>query len=128
MKRFVYAVLLVAFVGLAPACANNPKPDTSQLSAQGHRDYTATQVVKLVNDVTTAATTANAAKKLSDAHTAAVLTVNKQVLDVVEANPVDFKAKAITVFNNARQALPGQVQGAIAGYLQQVASILSGVQ
>lgn len=123
MKRLV----LIATALVAVSCAH-PKPDTSQLSAQGIRDYKATQVVKAVNDVSTAAITANKAKQLSDAHTIVILTIDKQVLDVIEANPVDFQSKAITVFRNARDALPADAQASIGAYLEKVAAILSEVK
>lgn len=123
MKR-----LLVMVTALAAVSCAHPKPDTSQLSPQGLRDYRATQVVKIVNDVTTAVITANKAKQLSDAHAIAVLTIDKQVLDVIEANPVDFQAKAIVVFRNARDALPADVQAAIGVYLSKIADVLSEVR
>lgn len=117
-----------AVFALVSACSGNPKPDTSQLSADGLRAYKAVQVVRAINDVTTAAITANRAGQLADAPTAQVLTINKQALDVIEANPTDYKTKALVAIKNARDALPRPVDAVIATYLQKTIAILNEVQ
>ena len=123
------ALALLCFVlAFLTACAGKRPPDTSQLSPEGRQSYTTLQVVRVVNDVTTAAIAANQANQLTDTATAAVLTVNKQVLDVIAANPRGFKAQALVVFANARDALPADVQALIAAYLARVSAVLQEVQ
>lgn len=104
------------------ACAAKTPPN---LDPQAQLEFTADQVVKLVNDVTTSAIAANRAGKLSDDLERQVLTVNKQVLDVIAANPTIWKTLAQATFANAVQALPRATQIAIDPYLQQVSAILA---
>lgn len=127
VRTLVVPLLIVGGLGLT-ACAGNPKPDTSQLSSKGLAAYKAVQVVRAINDVTTGAIAANKTGQLSDAATAHVLTINKQALDVVEADPVGYKAKALVTIKNARDALPAGVDALIAAYLQKTIAILNEVQ
>lgn len=121
-------LLIVALVGSAPACSHNPKPDTSQLSAQGLHDYNATQFVKLVNDAQTAVITANKTGRLSDVAERQVLTLIQQVRDVVRENPPDLPSKVRSVIKNARQALPPAVDAVVADYLSKVIGYLNEVK
>lgn len=132
MKLRIRATLLVAaFLSLlvvagAPACAAHR--DTSQLSVQGHKDYTADQVVKVVNDVTTSAITASRAGKLKDNDERMILTINKQVLDVIASNPTNWKELALSALKNARQGLPPAQAASIGPYLDIVVNVLSGMR
>lgn len=84
------------------------------------------QVVRGVNDVTTAAITANRAGQLSDDATARILTVNKQVLDVIEARPIGYRAQALTVITNAKQGLPPALAAVVNPWLDKIVAALGG--
>ena len=122
MMRTLLLLLVVGFV----ACA--PKTDTSQLSPDGLRTLKLLQVVKAVNDATTVAITANASGRLSDDATAAVLTIHKQVLDVIEANPLTWPALAQAAIRNGREALPPDLNSIVSMYLSKVVMAIEGVQ
>lgn len=120
---------LTALLGiglLAAACRT--AADTSQLSAEGHRHYVSLQIVNAVNDVSQAAILANATGALTDPATAAVLTINKQVLDYLEANPQGAWAQAAVVARNARDALPPELRGLVSGYVAKVIAVLESAQ
>lgn len=121
------AVTITAQAFAVSGCANNPKPDTSQLSPQGVHDLQLVQVVRGVNDVTTAAIATNRAGRLSDEYTAIVLRINKQVLDVIEANPANFKDAAAVTLKNARDGLPANIAAQIGPYLDAVRAVLDGL-
>lgn len=113
-------ILALAFVG----CARNPKPtDPATLQV-----YQLDQVVKIVNDVTTGVIALNKAGQLADASTAQILTVNKQVLDVIEENPATARDKALAIARNARDALPATVRGLLDGWLDRVIGALQEVR
>lgn len=126
MKRLAFVWCLFALV---LACNKNP-PDTSQLSPQGKQDLQRLNVIKVVNDASTAVIAANKAtpQAASDTLTARVLTANKQVLDVIQANPTGYKDLALTAARNARDALPADLQALFDKYVSAVISALQAVQ
>ena len=83
-------------------------------------------MVKVVNDVTTGVIAANAAGQLSDQAAAQVLNVNKQVLDVIQADKVTGVSKALVIVQNARQALPPNLVSLLSGYMQKLIDGLKG--
>jgi len=127
-RRYVGFALLVGITIAASACAGNPKPDTSGLSPAGIRTYRTLQATKIVNDVTTTAIAANRSGQLPDNATAQVLTVNKQVLDVITADPQSGLERALVIAKNAKDALPPTIKALVDGYLQRVVDILTEVK
>lgn len=129
-RRGIVIGLLVGMV----ACAGNPPPDTSQLSAQGRRDLQRLNVIKVVNDVSSAVIAANTATDakgqplLSDTATAKILTVNKQVLDVIAEDPQGYRSQAISIVRNTRDALPAAINALIEQYLSQIEAVLNEVR
>ena len=99
--KYVGILLIALFVS---ACSGNRTLD----------------LVRGINDVSIAAINANALPppaNLSDPLTAQVLTINKQLLDIIQAKPADMKTQLTTVITNARQALPQPLDAKIAGWL-----------
>jgi hypothetical protein len=119
--RSLTAVLTVL---LLAGCAGNQKPDTSQLSPVGKRDFQTLQFVQGVNDVTLTVIALNKQGQLSDARTATILTINKQILDFLEANPQGTRAQVFTAIKNARDALPAPVDSVIAEWLSKIVDLL----
>lgn len=113
----------VLFAIIASACVGNHP----ELDPKGQAAYKNLQVAKLTRDATTAATTANAAGKLSDGSTAAILTINKQVLDFLTEHPVGTRAQVLSIINNGRQALPPAVNADVGEYLAKVIRFLAEV-
>lgn len=77
-------------------------------------------LVRGINDVSITAINANALpppNNLSDARTAQILIINKQLLDIIQANPTGLKAQLVVVITNARQALPKPIDTKVEGYL-----------
>ena len=127
--RVVLAIVVATVLaGLSLGCSNNPPPDTSQLSPVGLRDFHTAKFVDGLNSVTQTIIAANDLNKLSDAHTAAALTVNKQILDYLAANPQATREKVFTAIKNARDALPADVDAVISGFILQVTNLLMEVQ
>lgn len=115
--------------GLLAGCGGKTPPrDLSQLSAQGRIEYTADQVVKIVNDATDAVIAANRSGVLRDDVEQKILTINKQVLDVVRDNPSNWRSLAISAIRNARQALPPNVDALVGQYLASVIGALQEVK
>lgn len=102
--------------------------DTSQLSIEGHRQYVSLQVVNGINDVSQAVILANSTGALTEAQTAAILTINKQALDYLEANPQGAWSQAAVVVKNARDALPAEIRAKVEGYLAKVIAVLEGAR
>lgn len=118
-------VLLVLALSLGTVACH---PNISNLPPASLQEYSADQVVKAVNDVTTAAITANHQGALSNPAEQAVLTINKEVLDTIAANPQGYKAASLAMVLNAKQALPVTVQAAVNSYLDQVIGYLQGAK
>lgn len=131
MKGLIRRIALVLALAAVPVVAGTTtaachhRVDLSQLDAEGQSNFKRAQAAKLVNDVTTVAITANAEGKISKAATAQVLTINKQVLDVISANPQGWKEKAMVVITNARQALPPDINAAISTYVDMIINALA---
>jgi hypothetical protein len=125
-KDVAKVALVVLMVIPAYACANNPKPDTSQLSAQGHVNYTLDQVVKVVNDATSGAIAANRSGVLKDEYERDVLSINKQILDVLATHPANWKDLAMQALKNGNDALPVATQNIIRPYLSTVLLVING--
>lgn len=125
LRRLLSSVFVVALFALSSACANNPKPDTSLLDATGKRNLQLIQVVRGVNDVTSVAIAANKAGKLTDDQTALVLTIDKQVLDTIQAHPNDWMTLAVKAVDNARDALTPELSAVIGPYMQQILAALA---
>lgn len=126
MKRLLPIAFMLALV---LGCNKNP-PDTSQLSPQGRQNLQRLNVIKVVNDASTAVIAANKAtpQAASDTLTARVLTANKQILDVIQANPTGYRDLALTAARNARDALPADLQALFDKYLSAVIAALQAVQ
>lgn len=122
MHKIRYAILFFALI--IGGCAHRPPPtDPATLHV-----YTLDQVVKAVNDVTTGAIAANKAGQLADATTAQILTVDKQVLDVIQADPQTARDKALVIVKNARDALSANVKAVLDGWLDRILAMLEGVR
>lgn len=119
LHRLRIAVPLVALL-LLVACA----PKHPELSPEGQRNYTLLQVAKYVNDASETVIAANKLGQLSDRVTATVLTVNKQVLDYVQANPRTTRAQVLVVIRNARDGLPPDLAMDVSDYLSQLIAFL----
>jgi len=124
--KLAVCALLTATILHAAGCAGNPKPDTSQLSPQGLRDFKADEAVLIVNDVTTGVRAAVRSKVLPVAVGAQLLTVNKQVLDVIAADPVGWSARVGVILKNGKDALPAEWRDRANIFLQQVGVIIQG--
>ncbi|CAB4190683.1 hypothetical protein UFOVP1196_89 [uncultured Caudovirales phage] len=120
--RFLLSLVLA--LSIVPAAACTPKNVTVAPDAQ--QAFKTLQVVKVVNDVTTGVIAANAAGQLSDQAAAQVLNVNKQVLDVIQADKVTGVSKALVIVQNARQALPPNLVSLLSGYMQKLIDGLKG--
>ena len=119
----VFGAVLVGPIVATGACAH---PNTTQLSRAGMLEYGGLQVVRLVNDATDAVILANKAGKASDALTAQVLTINKQLLDVIQTNPTTWKAIARAALKNALDTLPAAARADVRGYLGIIVDVLGG--
>lgn len=118
-------ILVTFLLALSVACAGNPKPDTSGLDAEGLRNYQLLQVVKAVNDVTVSAVTANRANLLPAPATDVILRINKQVLDIIDANPTDFTTLAVKAVDNARDALTPEMRTQINLYMERLLAAIN---
>lgn len=127
--KLLLSLSLVLGLSILPGCA--PKsvatsPDVPRAATSEDQTARKLQVVKVVNDVTTAVITANSVGKLSDQATAQVLNVNKQILDVLQADRVSGIAKALVIVQNTRQALPENLIPVLTTYMQQLVEGLKG--
>jgi len=98
------SLLLIAFVLTASACTGSRTLD----------------LIRGINDVSNSAIAANSLpppNDLPDALTSQILTVNKQLLDIIDANPSDLRGKLTVAITNARQALPKPLNTRIENYL-----------
>lgn len=96
------------------------------------------QITRGVNDVTTAVVAANKNNNLTDPQTAAILNVNKQVLDSITAlvqedpanmdRPTVVDGKIREVIKNALEALPPDVRTALTPWIARITALLGGVQ
>lgn len=120
--RLLHMLTLVLALSLVSACT--PKNVTVAPDAQ--QAFKTLQVIKVVNDVTTGVIAANAAGQLSDQAAAQVLNVNKQVLDVIQADKATGVSKALVIVQNARQALPSNLVALLSGYMQKLIDGLKG--
>lgn len=129
MRSLVFSLMIViSFVATVPGCAAK-KYDTSLLTAQEKQMLHLVDVVRGVNDVSTAAIAANKALTLTDPATAAVLTINKQVLDTIQANPKGNWLGLVTpAIKNTRDALPLDVNQSIGTYVDKTLAILTAAQ
>lgn len=118
-RRVPLALLLLLALS---ACRTTT--DTSQLTDQGLRDLKALRVTKIVNDASAVVIAANHAGKIPDAVELQILSINKQVLDVIQEHPVTFEAHALAVAKNAREAMPPNVRAVADEYLGTVFDIL----
>jgi len=126
--RFQLALAVLLSAAILPAastaaCVHHP-PDTSQLSPQGLHDFKASEAMKKVNDVTTAAVAANRAGQLSDAATQQILAINKQVLDYLNGTGTTTREKAIDIAKNARDALPANVKALVTAWVDKTIKAL----
>ena len=117
----IHAAVAVCILTL-PACRT--AHDTSRLSPEGLRQYKSLQIVNVVNDVSQSAILANSTGALSQEATAAILTIDKQVLDFLETNPQGALASAAVIARNARDALPADVRVTVEGYIAKVIAVL----
>lgn len=118
----VFCTLLTSTILIGACAAAQPRPfDTSQISAQQ-----LIQVVRGINDVTKAAIETNRAGRLSDSLTAQLLTINQQILDVVEASPQDFKTRVIATLDDRRAKLSAGDAILLAPYLAADRAVLDG--
>ena len=114
-KNIVWGSSIIIIALLVAGCTGNKTLD----------------LVRGINDVSIAAINANALpppNNLSDPLTAQVLTVNKQLLDIVQAKPADMKNQLTTVITNARQALPQPLDAKIAGWLTLIEGFIGDIK
>lgn len=124
MTRRTSLVPICLALMLVASAACRTTQDTSKLTDQGLRNLKALQVTKVVNDATNAVIAANHSGVVSDALELQILTINKQVLDAIEANPVTFGQAAFAIAKNARDALPAEVRTTVDRYLGALFDIL----
>lgn len=138
MKFSVRVIVLSLFLALGAAnltmsavgCAasTGSKRSVAELSQQGLATKRQVEAIKVVNDVTDLVIAANAAKVLSDSSTAKLLTVNKQVLDIMTLWPTDWKSRVLVVIQNAQQGLPPELAAQVPPVLNRLLNGLQGVQ
>jgi len=126
VKQIAIAVGIV--IGLAAAwtfvmgCAKaNVAPDAQQA-------YKQAQAQKISHDFTRVVIQANKDGRLTDALTETLLRINKQVSDVIAANPQGWLEQAKTVAKNGREALPPDLQLKIGALLDSLIQQLSEVR
>ncbi len=122
MKGWLFVLPLLFVLG----CSGNPKPNTSQLSAQGLHEFKADEAVVIVNDVTTGVRAAVRAKVLPVDVGAQLLTAHKQILDVIAADPVGWPNRISVILKNTKDALPAAWRDRANTFLQQVGVIIQG--
>lgn len=129
LKRAALVLVVALSVLVLPSCSSNPKPDLSALPASAQHEYTIDQVVKLVNDSTTAAVTANHAGLLPKEGEKEILTINKLLLDVFSASPLpaDWREVSLAIVAKRRLILPPFIDAAIAKYLTATLTALKGI-
>jgi len=84
-------------------------------------------LIRGINDISITAINANSLpppNNLSDVWTARILTINKQLLDIIQINPPDLRSKLTVSIANARQALPEPVNAKIEGYLTTLETLI----
>jgi len=122
MTKRITVWLLACVAASLVSCAH------PQVAPEAQPGYRLVQVVRGVNDVTTGAIAANHAGALSDDLERYVLTVNKQVLDVIQAHPSDYHELAVVVVHNARAALPPAVAALVNVWLDKTLAALQEVR
>ncbi len=120
------AVALTMLMALSAAACALHSADTSQLSPQGLHDFKALEAVQIVNDVTTGVRAAVTSKVIPVAVGAQLLTINKQVLDVIAADPVGWPNRIAVILKNGKDGLPAAWRDRANLFLQQVAVIIQG--
>jgi hypothetical protein len=119
---------LVAFA-ILPACSKNPpKTAPTFVDASAKHLHDVDQFVKIVNDISTGAITARKTNVMDQNLEVQILTVNKQILDYIRANPDGTQAKVLEIITNGKQALPANLQEQFATYLQKALDFLNEVK
>ena len=129
MRRTILAFVATFAITANIALLDNCAPRTVvNLSPAAEAESRADVVVKLINDVTTGAILANKAGRLPDAMERVLLTINKEILDVIASHPTTWKALVFTTFVNAVQPLPPATQAALNPYLKELSGILARIE
>lgn len=114
---------MVAVLLLTTACANH-NLDLSQLDEFSRQQLRQTEVLKITDDVTTAVMAAYHNNNLNRDMTIRILTINKQVRDVVKAFPPDWPSRVAVIVVNAKQSLTVEEHAKLDPWL----NLLGGVQ
>lgn len=101
-----------------------PSAAVAALPPASQTEYKLLQVVKVINDVTDSAIAANHAGVLRDQHELIVLSINKQVLEIIEAHPDNFKELAMAAVKNAMSAFAPDVHFAVSLYIERLLLVI----